>query len=220
MARKTKEEAAVTRERVLMAALDLFAEKGYSRTTLIDIAKKIKMTRGAVYWHFENKQALLTALINHICERKENLVHEKIPEIHTLEDVRHAYVTHAQLVSEDPTFRKFEFFMSFQMEWSAELLTETDKELNAIRKSPMEEFRSFFDIPEISERFKSETDFDQLALALASFWVGACKLYMGNLYGVDFGHDPEPGQGVLADTIGRGFDLVMKGVLKEEGSNE
>ena len=57
MARKTKEEAAETRTNVLMAALDLFAEKGYSRTTLGGIAKRIGMTRGAVYWHFDNKEA-------------------------------------------------------------------------------------------------------------------------------------------------------------------
>jgi TetR/AcrR family acrAB operon transcriptional repressor len=220
MARKTKEEAAVTRESILMAALDLFTEKGYSSTTLVDIAKRIGMTRGAVYWHFENKQALLTALIGHICERKENRVYSEIPEIHSVNDLRYAYVTHARLVVDDPIFRKFEFFMGFQMEWSAELLTETDKELNQIRKSPMEEFRSYFEVPEIKNRLRAETNVDQLALTLVSCWVGACKLYMGNIYGVEFGHDPGSGQGVLAETVGRGFDFVMNGVLKEESGNE
>jgi TetR/AcrR family transcriptional regulator, acrAB operon repressor len=186
----------------------------------VDIAKKIKMTRGAVYWHFENKQALLAALISHICELKESLVHAKIPEIHTLEDIRHAYVTHAQLVSEDPMFRKFEFFMSFQMEWSDELLTETDKELNAIRKNPMEEFRSYFDIPAVMSRFQPGTDLDQLALMLVSIWVGACKLYMGNVYGIDFGHGEESKEGLLAETIGQGFDLILSAVLKEESGDE
>lgn len=54
MPRRTKEEAEATRESVLRAALDLFSEKGYSRTTLNDIAKRIGMSRGAVYWHFVN----------------------------------------------------------------------------------------------------------------------------------------------------------------------
>lgn len=218
MARKTKEEANATRESVLMAALDLFAEKGYSRTTLVDIAKRIGMTRGAVYWHFENKQDLLAALIGYICEVKERLIYSKIPEIHSVADLRHAYVMHARLVVEDPVIRKFEFFLGFQMEWSAELLSETHRELNRIRKSPMEEFRSFFDLPDIKNRLRPDTDLDELALTLVSCWVGACKLYMGNLYGIDFGHGA--GEGALAEMIGRGFDFVMKGVLKEESGDE
>lgn len=220
MARKTKKDAAVTRESILIAALDLFTEKGYSRATLVDIAKNIGMTRGAVYWHFENKQALLAALISHICEQKEQLVHSQIPEIHTVSDLRHAYVMHARLVADNPVIQKFEFFMGFQMEWSAELLTETHKELNEIRKNPMEEFRSFFDLPEIKSRLRDGTNRDHLALALVSCWVGACKLYMGNIYGIEFGHEPRSGEGALAETIGRGFDLIMQGVLKEESGDE
>ena len=40
MARRTKEEAQHTRETILTAALDTFCEKGYSRTTFDEIAKK------------------------------------------------------------------------------------------------------------------------------------------------------------------------------------
>ena len=52
MARRTKEEAAKTRARILASALSLFAKKGYVHTTFTDIAARLKMTKGAVYWHF------------------------------------------------------------------------------------------------------------------------------------------------------------------------
>ena len=45
MARRTKEEAQQTRETILMAALDMFCDKGYSRTTFDEIAKKINLTK-------------------------------------------------------------------------------------------------------------------------------------------------------------------------------
>lgn len=51
--RKTKEEAEVTREKLLDAALKVFSKKGYVSTTLDDIAREAGVTRGALYWHFK-----------------------------------------------------------------------------------------------------------------------------------------------------------------------
>lgn len=225
MARKTKEDAQVTRESVLIAALDLFSEKGYSRTTFSDIAKRIGMTRGAVYWHFDNKPALLAALIDYIHERKKQLVGIWIPDIHTMDDLRLAFVSHARMVAEDAISRRFEFFMSYQMEWSEELLTETHKQLNEIRDNPLDEFKKCFSVPAIAGRLKLDTDLDQLVLTLAAFWVGMCKMFLGRCPGIDFGHSNETQSELfrnfdLIRTAGAGFDLIMSAVLKKESGNE
>lgn len=45
--------------RVLLASLDAFAELGYHGTATRDIAKRAEMSAGALYSHFESKQALL-----------------------------------------------------------------------------------------------------------------------------------------------------------------
>jgi TetR/AcrR family acrAB operon transcriptional repressor len=62
MVRKTKEEALQTRALLLDAAEQLFSERGVARTTLNDIATAAGVTRGAVYWHFQNKTDLIHAL--------------------------------------------------------------------------------------------------------------------------------------------------------------
>jgi TetR/AcrR family acrAB operon transcriptional repressor len=58
MVRKTKEGAEITRQRIIKAARELFSQNGVSKTSLEKIAKHAGVTRGAVYWHFENKTAL------------------------------------------------------------------------------------------------------------------------------------------------------------------
>lgn len=63
MARKTREESENTKVLILKSALDCFYEKGFSRTTFEDIALRIHLTKGAVYWHFKNKAELLAELI-------------------------------------------------------------------------------------------------------------------------------------------------------------
>ncbi len=65
MARRTKMEAAATRDALLDAALRVFRERGVAHTSLGEVAAAAGLTRGAVYWHFRDKSDLFGAL----CER-------------------------------------------------------------------------------------------------------------------------------------------------------
>ena len=66
--RKTKAEALKTREELLLSALDTFYERGISRASLNEIAQTAGVTRGALYWHFKNKEALFEALFQRISD--------------------------------------------------------------------------------------------------------------------------------------------------------
>lgn len=63
MPRKTQEESQATRARIIEVALRLFSKRGFERASLSDVAKYAGVTRGAVYWHFRDKEELLTAVI-------------------------------------------------------------------------------------------------------------------------------------------------------------
>lgn len=62
MVRKTKEDAELTRQRIIDAARTVFLTRGVSRSTLEHIASEAQVTRGAVYWHFKNKPDIFYAL--------------------------------------------------------------------------------------------------------------------------------------------------------------
>lgn len=62
MVRKTKEDAELTRQRIIDAARSVFLKRGVSRSTLEHIAAEADVTRGAVYWHFKNKTDIFYAL--------------------------------------------------------------------------------------------------------------------------------------------------------------
>jgi TetR/AcrR family acrAB operon transcriptional repressor len=66
MARKTKEEALETRNRLLDTAEHVFSVRGVSRTSLAEIAQAAGVTRGAVYWHFRNKADLFDAMMERV----------------------------------------------------------------------------------------------------------------------------------------------------------
>jgi|GEM_PF-624613 len=64
MARKTVDEAAVTRAALINAAIEVFAGQGYVNATLEMIATKAGVSRGAVYWHFSGKRVLLKHILD------------------------------------------------------------------------------------------------------------------------------------------------------------
>ena len=55
--------AAETRERLLLAAADVFARRGYDGTRVADIAAAADVSRGALYAHFGSKAELLVAAL-------------------------------------------------------------------------------------------------------------------------------------------------------------
>ena len=55
--------AEATRRKIIDAAVDLFADVGYSDTDLRDIVTRSEMTKGAFYYHFSGKEALASAII-------------------------------------------------------------------------------------------------------------------------------------------------------------
>jgi AcrR family transcriptional regulator len=51
---------------ILTAALDLFAEKGFSATRMEDVASRAGLSKAAIYLYFKDKMALLQALVNEL----------------------------------------------------------------------------------------------------------------------------------------------------------
>jgi AcrR family transcriptional regulator len=52
-----------TANRILYQAMRIFLEKGYHGTSIDDITRAAKLTKGALYWHFRSKEDLLKTII-------------------------------------------------------------------------------------------------------------------------------------------------------------
>ena len=118
MARKSKEDAQKTRARILASALSLFAKKGYEHTTFTDIAARLKLTKGAVYWHFDSKEALLVALVDIALEKFRRQLLDLMPEGElTFPGVAEMMVRNAEQGIEDPRGTAFFKLMKCQIKW-------------------------------------------------------------------------------------------------------
>ena len=61
--------ADATRERMLEAAADVFADKGYYGAAVDDIVRASDTSKGSFYFHFPNKKGIFTALLDHLTGR-------------------------------------------------------------------------------------------------------------------------------------------------------
>src|SRR5260370_38459205 len=58
-----------TRDKILQAALEVFAQKGYHSALVDDIVRVARTSKGGVYHHFPNKEALFLALVDEFAGR-------------------------------------------------------------------------------------------------------------------------------------------------------
>ena len=70
-----------TKERILDAALELFARCGYLGTSMSDIAKQLGITKAALYKHYASKQEILDRIVERMDEMDRERAREyEIPE--------------------------------------------------------------------------------------------------------------------------------------------
>ena len=107
--KRTKAQALQTREHLMLAALDVFHRHGVSRASLNEIAQAAGMTRGALYWHFKNKEALFEALFQHLFDdlgqKLDADIRHSTPNM--LENVRLALINHFEHILHNENHRKF-----------------------------------------------------------------------------------------------------------------
>jgi TetR/AcrR family acrAB operon transcriptional repressor len=179
MARRTKEEAAATRDSILDAAEKLFVEQGVSRTTLQHIASAAGVTRGAIYWHFDDKGALFNAMMERatLPLEAELQVLDEAESADPLTDLREYVLAVLRRTVEDPGARRV-----FEI---ATLKVEFVDEMDAVRLRRQESLNNWLARAERRIRLATEqgligarVDPAQVALAMWTMIDGLIRNWM------------------------------------------
>ena len=192
MARRAKAEAEKTRARILASALSLFVKKGYENTTFVDVAERLNMTKGAVYWHFKSKQLLLLALIDEMLKKFSCQISELLPKGESsftslsFPQVANMMVRMAKQTVSDPKRRAFFLLMHEQTRWSSSSMDVVREELLKNKRSgPWEAFHSAVVNDMESGRVRKGIDAAQIASCCMALWSGLIHSHIANFLACD-----------------------------------
>lgn len=95
-----------TRQRIQDVALGLFAEQGYEKTSLREIAERLDVTKAALYYHFKTKEEIIVSLFEDLTQPIEELIEWGRGQPHTLETKQEIVRRYSEaLAGAEPLFR-------------------------------------------------------------------------------------------------------------------
>lgn len=179
--RKTKAEAQHTRAALLHAALEIFYQRGVAQASLQEIAATAGVTRGALYWHFKNKEDLFDALFQQFFSEMDAQIACDIaaqsPNIwHSLEQaVIHCFYN----MEHNESFRKFIYIVHLNCDHTQNNQTI----VNLLRKYQnmwFSHLQSIFQICQQQQIIPPETDIVLAVRYFQSHLQGLTDLWLTN----------------------------------------
>ena len=147
----------MTKSRILLAAKELFEEKGFDRTTVREVAAKAEANVALINYHYGSKENLLTAIV----EEMTSETRLKLTDIHNsllgpaekLEQVIELYV--------DRLHSNSEYYQMIHRELSTRLLRpELHDSLSATLKRNKDEIKKLLEEGQQKKIFKKDIDQD------------------------------------------------------------
>ena len=178
--RRTKEEAAVTRATLLKTALTLFSSKGYAATSIDDITKAAKMTRGALYHHFQSKADLYNTLVEEVSARGANIVQESVAEGGTFTEIlKRIFVRQLTYIEENKEARAVMELALFKTGAHPELQSGRERQIQG-GKAMIDGIAQAMQVGISSGELRNDISPKEMALSFLAFQNGVIQLWLAS----------------------------------------
>lgn len=178
--RRTKEEAAQTRQDLLAAALTVFSQKGYEAARLEDIAEIAGVTRGAIYFHFDNKAGLFMALVQDASALGAKAIDQAVKGGGSFAEItKRILVNTLSLLEEDRRFREV-MALSLSVRESSPELADFSRRRSEEALSLVENISGFFQMGISQGDLRADLDPSTMARALLAYQNGLAMLWLAN----------------------------------------
>lgn len=202
MAERNRNQAERTREKILSVALVCFAKNGYSETSCDEIASRLRMTKGAIFWHFKSKEDILAELL--VRESRTYRPLERLAEAETVDDVRDVFLAWAERMAANRSYRRFMRLILCRVSWSDTLRAKFRRRIEnglvtdgyAIVVETMARLRQ-------AGRIETPLSDEQIASLLGAVFFGLHREAWLHKRSID-----------LIQTVRAGLDVILQGIRR------
>ncbi|MEV6956585.1 helix-turn-helix domain-containing protein [Streptomyces sp. NPDC051183] len=96
-----------TRQRIQDVALELFAEQGYEKTSLREIAERLEVTKAALYYHFKTKEDIIISIFDDVTRPIDELIEWAEQQPRTLEMKREVLRRYSEAMAGGASLYRF-----------------------------------------------------------------------------------------------------------------
>lgn len=209
--RRSKADAEVTRARILDAAGKLFASQGITRTRLSDVAAEASVTRGAIYWHFKDKEALIEAMMDSVSAPTnaalEALSNTRQNEALSLDMLRNVIIGAFERTNRLPALEQITRFV-FRYALCAESESLTNR-INVDRELAVDRLRRFIVTAQQAGLITTDISPPCAAIHIHAHIIGLFHYHLSI-----------PAPGLSVDYVSASLDLLFKGLKPKSSATE
>ena len=128
-----------SREKILSASLDLFANKGYDATSIESIAKKAGISKGLIYNYYDSKKDILIAIFSDARDQGEHIIESLKSGNNAAQKVRGIVEMYFDMLEKNPEYFKLIAVLSLQpgvmedtKEWTGEMFKRNQELIGSI----------------------------------------------------------------------------------------
>lgn len=190
------------KEKIIQHAFDLFAEKGYSDTSMDDIVKSSGISKGGIYYYFRSKEEIFLEIANDRLKQRNRITKEGSKDISSKEKLVHYIHWTLTGLFEEKIQKMARFTFEF---WSV-----LARKPNMSRKAK-ERYEMFYnDLAEILQKgvdsgeFEKNMDVSSMAYIILSTMDGIG--YMNSVMGIP----------ITPDIVENYVDMILKKMSRSD----
>ncbi len=173
--------AEITRKEILKAALDIFSKKNYSNVTIVEIAKQAGLTKGAVYWHFKNKNDILAQLLNEEFENSRQNIMEVFVKPKSILEMRTYFKETLSKPLSDKKYRRMHKLMSRRQEWPESIQNQANELIKNTMKCEKEMLKALLDKAKENNKINQQVKSAETATLITYIFYGLFILQVAEM---------------------------------------
>jgi len=186
MARRKMGKALETRQKLLDSALEIMCEKPFASVSMTEIAEKVNLSKGSIYWHFKSKSDVLVSLVESMRVWVEGNLGSDSKPFESIESMCLYFENEMEKLSQKKNFLQAQKLMLHREEWPVEVREKVFRIVKGHAWLEREMVERLLVKLQEEGAIRNDIPPQDLSLMVSALFQGLFMLHLNDFFQVDF----------------------------------